>query len=74
MAKFIIEISNMLKKDFICLGLKKKNAKKLQAVLDEYIKVVGFTIHFCCFSYYKLLNLVNRVIQIKLDKHDAWNG
>ena len=50
--KFVEEISNMLKKDNLHLGLNKKNTKKLQATLDGYIKAVNFTIYFCCFSYY----------------------
>ena len=72
-AKSVEEISNMLKKDFVHLGLNKKNAKELRAALDGYIKAVSFTIHFCHSSYHKLLNLVNRVKQTKLDIHSVWN-
>lgn len=38
------EISEILKKDFICLGLEIKESKKLQASLDGYIKATSFTI------------------------------
>ena len=61
LAKFLEEISNMLKKDFVYLGLNKKSTKKLRASLDRYIKAVSFIIYFRCFSYHKLLNLVNKV-------------
>lgn len=60
-AKSTEEISNMLKKNLVYLGLNKKNTKELQAALDEYIKAVSFTIHFRCSSYHNLMNLVNRV-------------
>ena len=73
-AKSAEEISNMLKKDVVHLGLNKKSAKELQAVLDGYIKAVSFTIHFCRSSYHKLLNLVNRIKGMKLDKQVVWNG
>ena len=55
------EISNILKKDVVHLGLNKKSAKELRATLDGYIKAVSFTINFHCSSYHTLLNLVNRV-------------
>ena len=60
-AKSAEEISNMLKKDVVHLGLNKKSAKELRAALDGYVKAVSFTIHFRRSSYHKLLNLVNRV-------------
>ena len=63
----------MLKKDIVHLGLNKKNAKELRAALNGYIKAVSFTIYFRCFSYHKLLNLVNRVKQTKLEKYVVWN-
>ena len=66
LSKSAEEISNMLKKDVVHLGLNKKNIKELRAVLDGYIKAVSFTIHFHCFSFHKLLNLFNKV---KFDKH-----
>ena len=62
------EISNMLKKNIIHLGLNKKSAKEFGAALNRYIKAASFIIHFCHSSYYKLLNLVNRVKRTKLDK------
>ena len=67
-AKSAEEISNMLKKDIVHLGLNKKSSKELRAALAGYIKAVSFTIHFCYSSYHKLLNLVNRVKRTKLDK------
>ena len=67
-AKSIEEISNILKKVVVHLGLNEKSAKKLRAALDGYVKAVSFTIHFRCFSYHKLLNLVNMVKRTKLDK------
>ena len=72
-AKSTEEISNMLKKNFVHLGLNKKNTKELQAALDGYIKAVSFTIYFHCSFYYKLLNQVNRVKQTKLDAYCIWN-
>ena len=72
--KSLEEISNILKKDFIHLGLNKKSAKELQTGLDGYIKAISFTVYFHCSSYHKLLNLVNRVKQTKLDKHVVCNG
>lgn len=74
LTKFVEKISNMFKKDYVYLGLNKKSAKKLQAGFDEYIKAVNFTIYFCCSSYHKLLNLINRVKWTKLDKHIIYNG
>ena len=68
------EISNILKKNVIHLGLNKKSAKKLRAALNGYVKVVNFTIHFYRSSYHKLLNLVNRVKKMKLDEQVVWNG
>ena len=73
-AKSAKEISNMLKKDVVHLGLNKKSAKELRAALDGYVKAVSFTIHFRRSSYHKLLNLVNRVKRTKLDKQVVWNG
>ena len=73
-AKSAEEISNMLKKDVVHLGLNKKSAKELRATLDGYVKAISFTIHFCRSSYHKLLNLVNRVKRTKLDKQVVWNG
>ena len=72
-AKSVEEISNMLKKDVIHLGLNKKSAKELRAALDGYVKAVSFTIHIYCSSYHKLLNLVNRVKRTKLDEQVVWN-
>ncbi len=46
MAKSSEEISEMLKKNFIHLGLEKKESKDLRANLDGYIKAVSFTILF----------------------------
>ena len=60
-AKSLEEISNMLIKDFVYLGLNKKNAKELRASLTKYIKAICFIIYFHCFSYHKLLNIVNKV-------------
>lgn len=74
LVKLLEEISNMLKKNFIHLGLNKKNIKKLRAGLDKYIKTVSFTICFYYYSYHKLLNLVNCINQTKLDKHVVCNG
>lgn len=52
----------MLKKNFIYLDLDKKKTKKLQVILDGFIKVISFTIcfrHSSLFIYTKLglLNL-----------------
>ena len=74
LAKSAEEISNMLKKDVVHLGLNKKNAKELRAALDGYVKAVGFNIHFRRFFYHKLLNPVKRVKRMKLDKQVVWNG
>ncbi len=46
----------MLKKDFVYLGLKKKESKKLRANLDGYIKAISFTILFV-HTQVSLLNL-----------------
>ena len=73
LAKSAEEISNILKKDNVHLGLNKKSAKKLQAALDGYVKAVNFTIYFYYSSYHKLLNLVNRVKRTKFDKQVIWN-
>ena len=43
LAKSLEEISNMLKKNFIHLGLNKKNAKELQAGLNGYIKAISLS-------------------------------
>ena len=48
---FLEEISDILKKNFVHLGLNKKKAKKLQAGLNRFIKAVSFTIYFYCFSF-----------------------
>ena len=74
LVKFTEEISNMLKKNIVHLGLNKKSAKELRATLDGYVKAVSFTIHFRCSSYHTLLNLVNRVKRTKLDEQVVWNG
>ena len=74
LAKSVEEISNMLKKNIVYLGLNKKSTKELRAALDGYLKAISFTKHFCHFSYYNLLNLVNRVKRTKLDKQVVWNG
>ena len=74
LTKSVEEISNMLKKDVVHLGLNKKSAKELRAALDGYVKAVSFTIHFRRFSYHKLLNLVNRIKRTKLNKQVVWNG
>ena len=74
LAKSTEEIPNMFKKDVVHLGLNKKNVKELQFALNRYIKAVSFTIYFYCSSYHKLLNLVNRVEQTKLDEYIVWNG
>ena len=74
LAKSVKEISNMLKKNVIHLGLNKKSAKELRAALDGYVKAVSFTIYFRRSFYHKLLNLVNRVKRTKLDKQVVWNG
>ena len=68
------EISNMLKKDVVYLGLNKKSAKELRAALDGYVKAVSFTIQCRRSFYHKLLNLVNRVKRMKLDEQVLWNG
>ena len=67
------EISNLLKKNVVDLGLNKKSANELQAALDGYIKTINFSIHFRCSSYHKLLNLVNKVKRTKLDEQVVWN-
>ena len=71
--KFAEEISNMLKKNVVHLGLNKKSTKELRAALDGYVKAISFTIHFRRSSYHKLLNLVNRIKRTKLNKHVIWN-
>ena len=73
-AKSVEEISNMLKKNVVHLGLNKKSAKELQAALDGYVKAVSFTIYFRRSSYHQLLNLVNRVKRTKLDEQVVRNG
>lgn len=73
LVKSLEKISYMLKKVFVYLDLNKKSAKKLQTSLDRYIKVISFTICFRHSFYHKLLNLVNRINQIKLNKHIVWN-
>ena len=45
-AKSSEEISDMLKKDFVHLGLDKKKSKELQAGLDGYIKAVSVVLLF----------------------------
>lgn len=45
------EILDMLKKDFIHLGLEKKETKELQVGLDEYIKAISFIIYFLYSSF-----------------------
>lgn len=45
LARLLENISNMLKKDFIYLGLEKKKSKKVQASLNIYIKTVSFIIY-----------------------------
>ena len=45
------EISDMLKKNFMHLGLDKKETKELQAGLNGFIKAVSFTIYFRCSSF-----------------------
>lgn len=44
--KSAIEISNMLHKKFIHLGLEKKELTSLQTSFDSYIKAISYT----CFS------------------------
>ncbi len=56
MAKSSEKISGMLKKDFVHLGLEKKESKDLRANLDGYIKAVSFTILFVS-TKFSLLNL-----------------
>ena len=45
-AKSLEEISDMLKKDFVHLGLDKKESKELRAGLDGYIKAVSVVLPF----------------------------
>lgn len=45
MAKLSKKIFELLKKDFIHLGLEKKKLKELQANLKRYIKAISFTIY-----------------------------
>ncbi len=45
MAKLLEKISEMLKKNFVYLGLEKKELKELQTNLDNHIKAVSFTIY-----------------------------
>ena len=45
-AKSSEEISDMLKKDFVHLGLDKKESKELRASLDGYIKAVSVVLPF----------------------------
>ncbi len=66
MAKMSEEIFGMLKKDFVYLGLGKKEPKELQANLDGYIKAVSYIILFIR-TKFSLLNL-NRVNKTKVDK------
>ncbi len=44
MAKSSEKISGMLKKDFVHLGLEKKESNELRANLDRSMKAVSFTI------------------------------
>ena len=48
---FLDNISNMLTKNFVYLGLDKKKPKKLQANLNGFIKMISYTI---CFYYFSL--------------------
>ncbi len=56
MAKSSEEISEMLKKDFVYLGLEKKESKELRANLNGYIKAISFIILFVR-TKFSLLNL-----------------
>ncbi len=56
MVKLSEKISEILKKNFVHLGLKKKESKELQANLDEYIKAVTFNI-LLIHTKFSLLNL-----------------
>ncbi len=40
------EISDMLKKEFVHLGLDKKETKELRAGLDDYIKALSVVLPF----------------------------
>ena len=46
LAKFLEKVSDMLKKDFVHLGLNKKKLKELQAGFDGYIKAVSVVLPF----------------------------
>ena len=52
MAISLEKISDMLKKDFVHLGLDKKETKELRAGFNKYIKSVSFII---CFRYSSFL-------------------
>ena len=69
------EILDMLKKNFVHLGLDKKETKKLQAGLDGYIKAVSIILPFLILSSlaYWLLNL-NRVNRTKADTRATFFG
>ena len=49
-AKSSEEISDMLKKDFVHLGLDKKESKELRVGLDDYIKAVSVVLPFLILS------------------------
>ena len=63
------EILDMPKKDFVHLGLNKKETKESQVGLNGFIKVVGIVFHFLILpiSAYWLLNL-NRANETKANK------
>ena len=50
LAMYLEKISDMLKKNFVYLGLDKKDIKKLRAGFDKFIKIITFTICFCYLS------------------------
>lgn len=59
-AKFLEKISDMLKKNFIHLGLDKKKIKKFRACFDKFIKMISFTICFLCFFLFFSFLFVSR--------------
>ena len=69
------EILNMFKKDFVHLGLNKKETKELQTGFNGYIKTVSIILPFLILPNlaYWLLNL-NRVNKTKADKQTVFFG
>lgn len=65
MAKLLNEISKILKKKFIYLGLEKKKLKELQINLERYIKVISYIIYLYYIQPTKNINKIDETKVIK---------